>query len=58
MTNGLTTVQVPLNDATQLRAIIASFLQQVSPVLNVENNTNKADQEPEKESLKDTETDE
>lgn len=31
--NGLTTIQVPLNDATQLRAVIASFLQQVSPVI-------------------------
>ena len=32
--NGITTIQVPLNDATQLRAVIASFLQQISPVTN------------------------
>ena len=31
--NGMTTIQVPLNDAMQLRAVIASFLQQVSPVI-------------------------
>lgn len=56
--SGMANVEVPLNDATQLRAVIASFLQQVSPVLNVEKNTNETEQKLEKDSLKDTSTDE
>jgi len=56
--SGMANAEVPLNDATQLRAVIASFLQQVSPVLNVEKNTNETEQELEKDSLKDTSTDE
>ena len=49
-TNDLATIQVPLNDATQLRAIIASFLQQVSPVA-IEN-------EAKQDAPKDSDTDE
>ena len=39
LAEGMKSIAVPLNDATQLRAVIASYLQQISPISN-ENRTN------------------